>query len=119
MTQRSRTDSKRRAHLDGQRATIVGLGREGRDLARFLTTAGASVLITDARSEETLAEDIQALDTLSPRYALGGHPDKLLDNTDVVYTSPGVPPEIPFLLEARRRSPARPSCSSSFARLRS
>ena len=100
----------------------MGLGREGRDLARFLTGAGALVVITDARSKEALAEDVRSLESLSPGYALGGHPDELLDGTDVVYVSPGVPPEIPFLKEARRRgipSPAPPSSSFSSARCQS
>jgi UDP-N-acetylmuramoylalanine--D-glutamate ligase len=101
MTQQSRTISG--TLLAGQRATIVGLGREGRDLARFLSGAGASVLVTDARSAEALSDDVRALEPFGPRFSLGGHPLELLDETDVVYVSPGVPPEIPFLEEAHRR----------------
>jgi UDP-N-acetylmuramoylalanine--D-glutamate ligase len=79
------------------------LGREGRDLARFLVREGASVIITDARSRAALDDEIRSLEQLSPRFSLGGHDTGLLDETDVIYASPGVPPEIPFLAEARRR----------------
>jgi UDP-N-acetylmuramoylalanine--D-glutamate ligase len=96
-------NAKASSQLAGQRATIVGLGREGRDLARFLSLAGASVTVTDARSTESLSEDLQALEAFELRYSLGGHPPELLDETDVVYVSPGVPPEIPILKIARQR----------------
>ncbi len=117
MTQGSRTYSKAGLDLSGQRATIIGLGREGRDLARFLTGAGASLSITDARSQEALADHVSALESLSARYALGGHPDELLDGTDVIYVSPGVQPEIPFLKEARRRGIRVSSATELFFQL--
>ncbi|MFN0072099.1 MAG: UDP-N-acetylmuramoyl-L-alanine--D-glutamate ligase [Chloroflexota bacterium] len=92
-----------RPELAGQRAVIVGLGREGRDLARFLARSGALVHVTDSRPEEALAVDLTALAELPLGYTLGGHAVHDLDTADVVYVSPGVPPEIPFLLEARQR----------------
>jgi UDP-N-acetylmuramoylalanine--D-glutamate ligase len=85
------------------RATVVGAAREGVDLARFLVGEGADVLVTDAKPAEELAEALAALAGLPIRYALGGHPfDETLD-ADVLYVSPGVPPTVPLLIEARRR----------------
>ena len=112
MTQELR--AKASALLAGQRATIVGLGREGRDLARFLSLAGASVMVTDARSTDSLSEDLRALEACGVRYSLGGHPLALLDDTDVVYVSPGVPPEIPFLKTARQRGMSISSATELF-----
>lgn len=89
--------------LRGKRATVVGLGREGRDLAAYLAAEGADVLITDAHPAEALADQVAALPVRQFRFALGGHPlDECLD-ADVLFVSPGVPPEIPLLVEARRR----------------
>ena len=89
--------------LRGKRATVVGLGREGRDLAAFLANEGADVLVTDAHPAEALAEQVASLPVRPFRFALGGHPlDECLD-ADVLFVSPGVPPEIPLLVEARRR----------------
>jgi len=84
-------------------ALVVGLAREGTALTRFLVGRGASVTVTDARSVEALAENRAALADLPVRYALGGHPLSLLDGTDIVFVSPGVPPEIPLLVAARQR----------------
>jgi UDP-N-acetylmuramoylalanine--D-glutamate ligase len=82
---------------------IVGLAREGTALARFLAERGASVTVTDNRPEEALEDRLAALAGLPVSYALGGHPLSLLDGAEIVYVSPGVPLEIPFLAEARRR----------------
>ena len=89
--------------LAGQRAVVVGLAREGTDLVRYLVGAGAAVTATDRRPAAELAEQVAALADLPLRYALGGHPLDLLDACDVLYLSPGVPPELPLALEARRR----------------
>jgi UDP-N-acetylmuramoylalanine--D-glutamate ligase len=89
--------------LAGQRALVVGLAREGTDLARYLAGEGAAVTVTDRRPEGELTERLEALDGVRVQYALGGHPLDLLDRCDVVYLSPGVPPEIPLAEEARRR----------------
>ena len=87
----------------GRRVTIVGLAREGTALARFLARQEAHVTVTDRQSAEALAENVTTLAGWPiRRFVLGGHPLDLLD-TDVVFVSPGVPLEIPFLVEARRR----------------
>jgi UDP-N-acetylmuramoylalanine--D-glutamate ligase len=89
--------------VSGRRATVVGLAREGVDLARFLSAEGVDVLVTDAKPAELLRGQLAALADRPIRYALGGHPpDETLD-ADVLYVSPGVPPDIPLLSEARRR----------------
>lgn len=86
----------------GRRVTVVGLAREGTALARFLARQGALVTVTDRQSAEALAENVAALAEWPIRFVLGEHPPELLE-TDVVFVSPGVPLEIPFLVEARRQ----------------
>ncbi len=85
-----------------QRVTIIGLGREGAALARFLARHGANVSVSDIKVEEALRDRIDELVDLPINYLLGGHPEELLE-ADVIFVSPGVPQEIPILLEARRR----------------
>lgn len=87
---------------ENQRVTIVGLGREGTALARFLARHGAKVSVSDIKGEEALRERIDELADLPINYLLGGHPGKLLE-ADVIFVSPGVPQDIPILVEARRR----------------
>ena len=96
---------------------IVGLAREGTALARFLAERGASVTVTDNRPASALEGGTAALDSLPVSYALGGHPLSLLDGADIVYVSPGVPLDIPLLVEARRRGLPLSSETRLFTRL--
>jgi UDP-N-acetylmuramoylalanine--D-glutamate ligase len=92
----------RSSDFAGQRALVIGLAREGLDLAKFLALHGATVRVTDRKSAEQLQDALQQLpDGVEPR--LGGHDVEDLDGIDVVYASPGVPPEHPLLLSAQAR----------------
>ncbi len=85
-----------------EKVSIIGLGREGMALARFLAQRGATVTVSDLKTREELAERIEGLSEFPIRYKLGGHPQGLLD-ADVIYVSPGVPQDTPLLVEARKR----------------
>jgi len=85
-----------------EKVSIIGLGREGMALARFLAQRGATVTVSDLKTREELAERIEGLSESLIRFKLGGHPQSLLD-ADVIYVSPGVPQDIPLLVEARKR----------------
>jgi UDP-N-acetylmuramoylalanine--D-glutamate ligase len=103
--------------LAGTSIIIVGLAREGTALARFLAERGAQVTITDVKPAEALADSVAALAGLPIRFVLGGHPPTLLDGADILFVSPGVPPEIPFLAEARQRGLPLSSETRLFTRL--
>jgi len=100
----------------GQRATVIGLAREGTALARFLAEGGATVTVSDIKSQEELSEGVEALAGLPIRFVLGGHPTEILE-TDVVLVSPGVPLEVPILVEARKRGIPISSETRLFAQL--
>jgi UDP-N-acetylmuramoylalanine--D-glutamate ligase len=89
--------------VSGQRALVIGLAREGVDLVRFLSGRGAYVTVTDVKSPEALAESVAALDGTDVAFHLGGHDLADLNGVDVVYASPGVPPENVILSEAANR----------------
>ncbi|MGC8826754.1 MAG: UDP-N-acetylmuramoyl-L-alanine--D-glutamate ligase, partial [Anaerolineae bacterium] len=86
----------------GVRVTVVGLAREGTAVARFLAARGAEVTVTDMKPAEALAGALALLRSFPIRWALGGHPEWVLD-TDIIFVSPGVPRTIPLLVEAARR----------------
>jgi UDP-N-acetylmuramoylalanine--D-glutamate ligase len=92
-----------RATVGGQRALVIGLAREGLDLTRFLTRHGASVVVTDRKRADELSEAILQLQDSDVTFRLGGHSAADLDGIDVVYASPGVPPEHALLQAARVR----------------
>jgi UDP-N-acetylmuramoylalanine--D-glutamate ligase len=61
------------------------------------------VTINDRRTAEQLAQVCQALTDLPIRWVLGGHPAELLDTTDVVCISGGIPLENPIVAGAQQR----------------
>ncbi len=87
----------------GMQAIIIGLAREGTALARFLAERGASVTVSDLKEEKELQENIAKLRGLSIRFVLGGHPLGLLEQTDVLFLSPGVPRDAPIVVAAQER----------------
>lgn len=85
-----------------KKVSIIGLGREGMALARFFAQRGATVTVSDLKTRKELVERIEGLSEFLIRFKLGGHPQNLLD-ADVIYVSPGVPQDIPLVVEARQR----------------
>ena len=87
--------------LQGKRVLVLGYGRQGRALARWLPTMGASVTVSDRQPLEP------ALDELPPgakvKFVSGDHSPDLLDETDLMCLSGGVPLDAPMVREAQRR----------------
>ncbi len=83
-----------------KRVVVIGAARQGLALARYLAENGASVVVTDARSEEEMSEAIAALAALPVEWVLGDHPLSLLEGASLVCPSGGVPLTIPLVQEA-------------------
>lgn len=81
--------------------TVVGLAKTGLAVAKLLWDKGAKVTVTDAQVEEKLR---QYLNQLPPEVELklGGHPVEAFINADIIVPSPGVPLNIPPIVEARQ-----------------
>ncbi len=87
----------------GHKAVVVGLGRQGMAMARFLLRCGAHVVGTDVRPADALAAQVAELRALGGEVVAGGHPLSLLEGAALVGVSGGVPLTIPLLQEAQRR----------------
>ncbi len=87
----------------GKRVLIIGAARQGLALARYLAGQQARVTLNDASPAEKMAGARAALEGFAVKWALGGHDPALLDETDLVCVSGGVPLDLPILEEARRR----------------
>ncbi len=85
------------------RVLILGAARQGLALARWLARHGAAVTLSDARPEEQMQAEKESLAGLNIRWALGGHPLELLNETDVLCLSGGVPLTLPIVKEAVQR----------------
>jgi UDP-N-acetylmuramoylalanine--D-glutamate ligase len=87
----------------GTRVLILGAARQGLALARWLALHGARVTLSDRRSEAELRAVRESLAEYEIEWVLGGHPLELLDSTDVLCVSGGVPLTLPIVVEATRR----------------
>jgi UDP-N-acetylmuramoylalanine--D-glutamate ligase len=65
---------------------------------------GANIALTDTRDIEVLSAEIDQLDGIPVEYHLGGHEESCIANTELIVVSPGVPLDIPILIEAKKRS---------------
>ncbi|HAV76106.1 MAG TPA: UDP-N-acetylmuramoyl-L-alanine--D-glutamate ligase [Anaerolineae bacterium] len=88
---------------NGKRVLILGAARQGLALARWLSIHGAQVTLSDMRSEDELRVARESLAEFGITWALGGHPLELLDSTDMLCLSGGVPLTLPIVADAVSR----------------
>jgi UDP-N-acetylmuramoylalanine--D-glutamate ligase len=81
--------------LRGTRVMVVGLGASGKAAARFLTSRGASLILTDTRT------DLSTSDLPQSEIHLGGEEPSWLREVDLMVVSPGVPPTSILMRTAR------------------
>ena len=89
--------------LNGIQIVILGFARQGKAFAQYAAEHGAKVIVSDLRSEEQLQESMDALQHLQIEYVLGNHPMSLLEGTDMLVISGGIPANIPLVKAARRQ----------------
>src|SRR6187549_1807689 len=88
---------------NGKRVLILGAARQGLALARWLSIHGAHVTLSDMRGPEDLRIARESLAEFQIDWVLAGHPLELLDSTDVLCISGGVPLTLPIVAEAIKR----------------
>ena len=89
--------------LAGKQIVILGFARQGMAFARFAAESGAEVIVSDLRSAEQLRKGMDELRALDIAYVLGDHPLSLLDGTDLLVLSGGVPADLPLVEAAGQR----------------
>jgi UDP-N-acetylmuramoylalanine--D-glutamate ligase len=90
----------------GRTVLVVGAARSGVAAAEFLLASGARVVLTDIKSEESLAVPLDSLKNLAKTSGeltleLGGHHAESFRAADFVLVSPGVPMALPCIEESR------------------
>ena len=88
---------------NGTRTLILGAARQGIALARWLSRHGSHVTLSDSRTADELISARASLADRNVEWAVGGHPLELLNNTDVLCLSGGVPLTLPIVQEAVKR----------------
>jgi UDP-N-acetylmuramoylalanine--D-glutamate ligase len=89
--------------VKGKRVLVVGLGKSGVASALFLVKQGARVAVSDAKTEEQLPQEIPLLLDHGVSVESGQHGERTFRDQDLIVISPGVPFDVPQLVQARAR----------------
>jgi UDP-N-acetylmuramoylalanine--D-glutamate ligase len=84
----------------GKRVLILGAARQGLALSRYLAAKKAIVTLNDRSTAEQLGIVVNDLTSLGIELVLGGHPLSLLDQTEIVCISGGIPLDLPIVKKA-------------------
>ena len=90
----------------GKNILIVGLGLQGGGvgLANFFSKLGANVTVTDLKKKSELKESISQLKNIKKiKLILGKHRKKDFLDADLIIKGPSVPPNLLYLLEAKKK----------------
>lgn len=89
--------------LKGKNVVVLGFARQGKALARWLPEQGANVTVSDKRDAGQMADDLLEFLMAPVSFALGSHSLDLLEGTDILCVSGGVPLALPIVQEALNR----------------
>ncbi len=85
---------------NGKRVLVCGMARSGFAAARALRRVGAVVTVYDRKEADALDEDVAPLLAAGCRSALGGDPEALCLEAELVVISPGIAYSAPFVQKA-------------------
>ncbi|MCP5143020.1 MAG: UDP-N-acetylmuramoyl-L-alanine--D-glutamate ligase [Gammaproteobacteria bacterium] len=84
------------------RSLVVGMGKTGLSMVRFLSAMGVECAVTDSRAQppglQVLADEFPNVATF-----IGGFDERVFESADVILLSPGVPANEPLVMAAARR----------------
>ncbi len=89
--------------LSGKRVLVVGLGKTGQAVARFLLERGARVKVSEKRKLEDVDPSGRSWAERGVAVEAGGHRLESFLQTDLIVPSPGVPPLCAELRAAREK----------------
>ena len=88
--------------VKGKRVLVVGMGKSGIASALFLADQGARVAVSDTKSEEELHHEIPQLLDRGVEVEAGYHGERTFNEQQLIVISPGVPYDVPQLVQARQ-----------------
>ena len=90
-------------NLEGKKVLVVGAGVSGISAVKALSKLKADIAISDSKNESELIDEIEILKNYKAELFFGGK-NINLDDIDLILKSPGVPPNIAVLENAKRRN---------------
>lgn len=88
--------------IRGRKIGVVGMARSGVAAALLARRMGGIPFVSDSAPESKLVEATTSLRTNNILFETGGHTEQLLKN-DFLIVSPGVPSNIPIIVEADQK----------------
>jgi UDP-N-acetylmuramoylalanine--D-glutamate ligase len=95
------TKDVRQKSLTGKQAVVAGMARTGMAAAEFLAQQGATVTVSEIKTEGELRTASELLRSLGVKVELGKHSLETFLSGDLIVLSPGVNPTISPLEKAR------------------
>ncbi len=80
--------------LNNKNVLVVGFGKTGKAMTRFLLDRGAVVTVNDSKTNTELSADIAPFNKDGATFILGGHPSEIFLCQDLIVLSPGVDPNL-------------------------
>ncbi|MFA5323703.1 MAG: UDP-N-acetylmuramoyl-L-alanine--D-glutamate ligase, partial [Smithella sp.] len=92
-------------NFKGKKIVVIGMGKTGVAVSRFLGKKGAQVTVTDKKSPDKW-DDVAFEQIAGEKWlAIGEYDDvRILDGADMVVPSPGIPPDNKLLVETLRKN---------------
>ena len=84
--------------------TILGAGKSGIAAALLAQRNNNNVFVSEFQNSEKYTDAVEKLESAGIKYEFGGHTENALDNTDLIITSPGIPPHATIIKQAENRS---------------
>lgn len=88
-------------HLAGKKITVVGMGKTGLAVAKFLGKKGAKVTVTDEKPSDQWGAGFELI-AKEKWLEIGNYNAEILDDAEMIIPSPGVPPYNDLLVAALR-----------------
>ncbi len=82
-----------------KRVLVCGMAKSGISAACLLNTLGAKVILQDKKGREEIKAP-EALEQQGISLFLGKNPEEIVEAQDLVVLSPGIPSDLPFILQA-------------------
>ncbi len=89
--------------LQDRRILVVGFGKTGKAVTRFLLDRGAHVTVSEIRPRNHISEEIAPFEKNGATIIAGDHPRELFLCPDFIVISPGVDPHLQPLVEAQKK----------------
>jgi UDP-N-acetylmuramoylalanine--D-glutamate ligase len=86
-----------------KKVLVIGLGKTGLSVSRWLTNQGAEVTVSDIKKKTDIDSDlVNEISKVGVTLETGGHKMETFFNSDMIVVSPGVPLDLDPIVSSPR-----------------